>query len=253
MNVTQEIRENWKKLKGMSRKERASYIWTYYKFPILALVLAFCVLFSWIYFGVTTAETALSGILLNCYDSMLSDGSRSGFSEDFLEELQLDPSDYTLSFRMNLTYSQGGDSAAYSDYQSVMTIMSYVAAGELDFITGDLGAMLGLAYQDYFEDLSEVLSREQYEAYAPFFLYIDRAVLEQMNGATGESGEAPPEIPDCRKPETMERPVPVLIDMSGSGALRGVYGDYAETLAFGLVVNAPHPENTLKYIDYLMR
>ena len=38
MNVTQEIRENWKKLKGMSRKERASYIWTYYKFPILALV-----------------------------------------------------------------------------------------------------------------------------------------------------------------------------------------------------------------------
>ena len=126
-------------------------------------------------------------------------------------------------------------------------------AGELDFITGDLGAMLGLAYQDYFGDLSEVLSREQYEAYAPFFLYIDRAVLEQMNGATGESGEAPPEIPDCRKPETMERPVPVLIDMSGSGALRGVYGDYAETLAFGLVVNAPHPENTLKYIDYLMR
>ena len=86
MNVTQEIRENWKKLKGMSRKERASYIWTYYKFPILALVLAFCVLFSWIYSGVTTAETALSGILLNCYDSMLSDGSRSGFSEDFLEE-----------------------------------------------------------------------------------------------------------------------------------------------------------------------
>ena len=51
----------------------------------------------------------------------------------------------------------------------------------------------------------------------------------------------------------MERPVPVLIDMSGSGALRGVYGDYTETLAFGLVVNAPHPENTLKYIDYLMR
>ena len=46
MNVTQEIRENWKKLKGMSRKERASYIWIYYKFPILALVLAFCVLFS---------------------------------------------------------------------------------------------------------------------------------------------------------------------------------------------------------------
>ena len=80
---------------------------------------------------------------------------------------------------------------------------------------------------------------------------MDLAVLESIHAQASNAPSV--EIPDCREPETMERPVPVLIDMSGSGELQSVYGGLADTLAFGFVANAPHPENTLKYVDYLMR
>ena len=257
MELIDEIREDRKRLKGKSWKEKASHIFTYYKFPILAALVVVCIAVSLICSRIGSPETALSGILLNgCrYDSMLSDEDPSSFSEEFLDELHLDRSHYTLSFRMNLTYSQSSDSVSnsYSDYQSLMTIVSYAAAEELDFITGDLGAMVGLAYQGYFADLSEVLTEEQYAVYAPCFLYIDWEVLEAINDQAAESQESVPEIPDCRKPETMERPVPVLIDMSRSDTLQSVYCYSFDTIAFGMIANAPHPDNTLKYIDYLMR
>lgn len=257
MTFIQQIREDRENLRGKSWKEKVSHIFTYYWFPILVILVVLIVGISLIRTNVSAREPALSGILLNCrgYDSMLSDTDSADFSAGFLEELSLDPSDYTLSFRMNMIYSQGGGSAAgaYSDYQSLMTIMSCVAAGELDFITGDLGTMVGLAYQDYFADLSQVLGQEQYECYEPYFLYVDLAVMEKINSRAGEAEKAEVEIPDCRKPETMERPVPVLIDMSGSGELQSVYAGFADTLAFGFIANAPHPENTLQYIDYLMR
>ena len=131
--------------------------------------------------------------------------------------------------------------------------MSYAAAGELDFITGDLGSMVGLAYQGYFVDLSEVLGEDQYESYSPYFLYIDQAVLESINTQTTETNENTPEIPDCTKPEDMEHPVPVLIDMSQSDTLQDVYCHAFDNLVFGMVANSPHPENTLRYMDYLMR
>ena len=256
MELIDEIREDRERLKGKSWKEKASHIFTYYKFPILATLLVVCILFSLIGKNIASPETALDGIMLNCYssDSMLSNADRAAFSEGFLDELHLDHSDYALSFRMNLTYSQTSDSvsSSYSDYQSLMTIMSNVAAGELDFITGDLGAMLGLAYQGYFADLSEVLGEEQYESYAPCFLYIDQVVLEKINTQTAEPEENTPEIPDCTKPEDMECPIPVLIDMSRSDRLQSIYCHAFDMLVFGMVANSPHPENTLKFIDYLM-
>ena len=254
MTFIQQIREDRQNLKGMPWKERVPYIFTYYKIPTIAVAAVLIVVVSLIYTNVSAKEPALSGILLNCYniDSMPTQQDSADFSGDFLEELGLDSTEYSLSFRRNITYAQGSDSS-YSDYQSLMTIMACVASEEVDFITGDLNPMVGLAYQDYFADLPQVLGEEQYAYYEPYFLYVDLAVLESIHAQASDPNAPSVEIPDCREPETMERPVPVLIDMSGSGELQSAYDDLADTLAFGFVANAPHPENTLKYIDYLMR
>ena len=256
MELIDEIKQDRERLKGKPWKEILSHVLEYYKFPLFLLLVAVFGIGSWIYARVTTVETALSGILLNSYgyDSVLSEGQRSSFSEDFLEVLGLDSRKYSLSFRTDLTYCQSGSSAAdtYSDYRSLMTIMSCVAADELDFITGDVGAMLGLAYQGYFIDLSEALSEEQYKRYCPYFLYIDKVVLEEVNDRTAQSTENTPKIPDCRKPEMMECPIPVLIDVSQSETLRGVYLDSYAVLAFGMIANMPHTGHTLDFIDYLM-
>ena len=67
----------------------------------------------------------------------------------------------------------------------------------------------------------------------------------------GEDTESIP-VPDATKPETMEKPIPVMIDMSQSGKLTEVYGDSGNALTFGIVANAPNTDMVLNFIDFLM-
>lgn len=247
---------NLKKMRGRPWKEVAAYIFTYFKYPILAFLLVIVLLVSWIVSIRNEKDTVLSGVLVNSYvyNALMSEEEQDAFSRDFLEDvLQLNPAKYCLNFRTNLSLLQSGDSAdsSYSDYQTMMMITTFASAQELDFIAGDMDAMLSLAYQGFFDDLSQALTEEQLARYSPYFLYIDTAVMERLRDLQSVY-EDTPELPDCTRPEDMESPVPVLIDMSGSQTLRSAYPAYDGTLAFGIVANTPNRENTLQYIDYLM-
>lgn len=244
MELIDEIRADRERLRGKPWREVVSHIVTYYKFHILVVLAVLIALGSWIVSASREKETVLSGVLLNSLagNSLVTNGDTPAFSGDFLEELSLDPGKYALSFRTNLTYGIGEN--AYSDYQSLTMLMSLVTAREVDFIAGDPQVLVSLAYQGYFGDLSRLLTREQQTRLEGKYLYIDLAVLEAMEA------EAQPPIPDCRRPETMEKPVPVLLDLSESPVLRQVYPD---TVALGIAANLPHTENTLRYLDYLTK
>ena len=82
---------------------------------------------------------------------------------------------------------------------------------------------------------------------------MDEAVIEKRSEAF-DKGEDPDSIltPDATEPETMEKPIPVMIDMSQSKKLTQVYGDSGNALTFGIVANAPNTDMVLNFIDFLM-
>ena len=58
------------------------------------------------------------------------------------------------------------------------------------------------------------------------------------------------ELPDSKKPEEMERPIPIFIDMEGNKKMSSVYGN-TRGLIIGVSVNAPNPETTVKFFKFL--
>lgn len=230
MTPRSQRQKQWQVFKEMSLKEKISHIFFYYKVPI------FAALFAVIFIGWTAhiesseKESVLNGIILNTYVT------ESRLKERLIEDLELDTSIYTVDLNTSFNYSGTDD---YSDYQDYMNIIAQLSTGYLDFMTGDIESMLDLAYKGFFPDLTNMLSEDAYEAWSPYFLYIDLALLSEEN-ITGI------DYPDCRNPESMEDPIPVLIDMSACDAVLEDYG-YPEdmTIALAIPLDAPNLENMM--------
>lgn len=236
MSVPNRCREQWQTFLKMTPKEKISHIFYYYK------VLIFAVLFSALFIGWTAymesseKESVLNGILLNTYVT------ESSLEEHLIDELKLDTSTYTVDLNTSFNYSGTDD---YSDYEDYMNIIAQLSTGYLDFMTGDLESMLDLAYKGFFPDLTEILSEEVSEAWAPYFLYIDLALLaeDDLSGI---------EFPDCRNPDSMEDPIPVLIDMSACDTVLEDYGHPEDmTIALAIPLDAPNLDNLMTVLMHL--
>jgi hypothetical protein len=84
-----------------------------------------------------------------------------------------------------------------------------------------------LALKNYFADLADVLTEEQYAELEPYFIYFENSKGEQ---------------------------VPALIDVSKSEKLKAAFEDEAaENLTLGIVIEAPHPETVGDFIKYLLK
>ena len=114
--------------------------------------------------------------------------------------------------------------------------------------------MSDIAHNTMFVELTTYLSPEQLKLVEPYLLYVDSAVIEELDAAY-ESKEDTSKIklPDPRKPEEMEEPVAVMIDMSSCEKFAPIYGNSDETIAFGIITSAPNEDMLMQFIDYLMK
>lgn len=230
MSAHSQYQKQWQAFKEMSLKEKISHIFYYYKAHI------FVVLFAAVFIGWTVSieasekESVLNGIILNTYVT------ESSLDEHLVKALELDTSKYSVDLNTSFNYTGTDD---YSDYQDYMNIIAQLSTGYLDFMTGDLESMLDLAYKGFFPDLTGMLREDVYEAWAPYLLYIDLALLSEEDISWNE-------YPDCRDPKSMEDPIPVLIDMSACDAVLEDYG-YPEgmTIALAIPLDAPNLENMM--------
>lgn len=257
MALMDEFKEERESIKHKPLKDKIGYIRDYYKWPIIGVVVAIAIISSIIYTRVTAKEEVLSGLMLNTtfYNSASTNQDCESLSDGFLETLHLDSNKNEVNFDTSLTYYVGEDSALkYNNSQNQMRIMTYVSAGTVDFISADRDAMLVFAYWDYFMDLSEILSKEDYAAYEPYFLYIDAAFMEQLAESRQDGSlNTPVDIPDCTDPDSMEEPIPVLIDMSPSENFLKIYNHPVEdTICFGFTCNLPHKDTAIEFLKYLM-
>ena len=257
MALMYEFKKEREAMKNQPLKKKLEYIFDYYKGLIIAIIISTIVISNLIYAKATAKEEILNGLLINnnSYGSTSFAETISTLSDDFLSSIEMDTKKYALTLNTSITYTHSDDSqATYYNTESMMAILTQVASGSVDFITADIDTMIMLAYKDYFCDLSEVLSEEDYSTYEPYFLYIDWAIIEKLDAMHPED-VATAEIvyPDCTKPETMEKPIPVLIDISQSEITEKIYGTSSEkAICFAFTGNMPHSENTLKFFKFLM-
>lgn len=254
MALYDEFREERERVKKGPFLQRIAYFWDYYKWhTIIALVVIIGVI-SFVHNLVTKTDPVLSGILLNSYSKNVEDVNK--VMNDFIELREIDTDNYHVSLNTGLSYSTSEDgTSAQMNYSTDQVITARHMADDLDFLTGDLETMLSYAYRGLFGDIRTHFTEEQLAFYEPYMLYIDQAIIEQRQEAAANFEDLTAiTYPDCHKPEDMEKPIPVMLDIHSCKPLTDIYEyeELASTLAFGICTNVVNQENTVAFINHVM-
>ncbi len=254
MAAMDEFRAEREAIKHGTWKQKLGYFWDYYKWHTIIIGIVVCAIISITYNIITQKDKALSGILLNAYEYDM-ENPETNLVDEFIELANIDTSEYEVILNTGLSYlpedAEGGSSYNYSTSQ-VITAQS--GAGELDFVAGPHSSIKDWAYKGLFLDLRKILTDEQLKVFEPYFLYIDEGIIEQRAEAWDKMEDVSAiAIPESLSPEGMSKPVPVMLDMTKSQKLLDAYGYDIENLAIGVVSNASNVENTLTFLEYLLK
>ena len=254
MAAMDEFRAEREAIKQGTWEQKLGYFWDYYKWHTIIIIIVVCAIISITYNIVTQKDKALSGILLNAYEYDM-ENPETNLVDEFIELANIDTSEYEVVLNTGLSYlpedAEGGSSYNYSTSQ-VITAQS--GAGELDFVAGPHSSIKDWAYKGLFVDLRDILTDEQLAIFEPYFLYIDMDVIEKRQEAWDKMEDATAiVIPENLSSEDMAKPVPVMIDMTKSQKLLDAYGYDIENLAIGVVSKTSNVENTLTFLEYLLK
>lgn len=249
MSWKEEMNNTKKVLKEGTTSQKLEYIWDYYKFPILVFLFTLLFIGSFVHAKVTEKEYVLQGMFLN---SIAEVETVNQFEQNYLASCPIDSSTEDVFFDTSIYYSKDNTTDTTS-YQSMQVISARIAAGEIDFMVAEDSILTDFSYNGYFYDLSDVLSEEAFQKYEPYFLYYDLSVAQKLNEVDFTSEEYTQIIlPDPSKPELMEQPIPVMIDVSSCPEIDFLYAGTGKGKSFAFVANGKHPQKTIEFLDYLM-
>ncbi len=237
-------------LKHGTLTQKIKYIWDYYKWHIMIPTFVIIFLTSFIVHLVTAPDIILNGVFLNVYKTE-STSSCENIANEFYEEEKIDSKEEEITLNSNLYFSTTSDTG---NYETLQALMAWNSADSLDFITGDLTAMIELTYRGYFLDLREILTEEQITKYEPYFLYMDEDFfLHRSEMISNMEDVSSMEYPDCSHPEEMDKPIPVLIDMSKSEKITELYDGIKDIPVLGVTSDKETLKTTLSFIDFLFK
>lgn len=252
MAVMDDIKAEWQKMREKPLRERIQYFMSYYKWYVVACVAVISIIATIIVGNLLKKEPILSGVMLNSTNAS-SDSAFDNFSKRFLDKTGVDSEEFEVSITANLTYRPEDQENAESNYATVQTLAAQTSGALLDFVVGDISTIQNLGYSGFFTDLSELLTQEQMQQLAPYLCYIDLAVIEAIDKAVEDGNfELDMKIPDCKKPEEMQKPIPAFLDVSSSGWFAEIYPYAMKPVVLAVAVNAPHKEAILQLIDCLL-
>lgn len=147
----------WKKIKGMSWKDRIGHIWAYYK-PHMAvgigIIAVLCLIGQMIYRS--QFDTVFYAAILN--GGM---GDSAAMAEDFKEYIGDDDKYHEITIDSSMYFS-GNDN---EDYTSVMKLSTLIGAREVDAFIATKEEFDSYGKMDAFVPMDELLTQEQLEAY----------------------------------------------------------------------------------------
>ena len=242
--------ENTKKIfRTGTKKQKLEYIWDYYKWHILVTVLVLCFIRQTLYTNTTAKTYVLQGVFLN--NTADSDDIYE-LENDFLQKFPIDSSKEAVFFDSSLFYiPSGNNEVAVSSYETIQVLMARMSAGDVDFMLGDTSTLIEFAYNQYFYDLSDVLSDEQYKKYEPYFLYFDKELVELLNNSDPLDYEKV-SFPDPSKPELMQEPVQIMIDITLADKISKIYPYSSNDYSMAFVIDGINSEKAIEFLEYLI-
>lgn len=244
-----DIIHNTKKVfQNGTAKEIVDHLWYYYKWYFLIFLIVAGLAADLIYTRITAKEFVLQGMFLNV---LAEQNVSDELKQDYLSRYPINTGTQDIYLDTALYFpSDQNDSNTSAAYDAIQIITAKIISGQTDFIVADAESLNYLAYEGYYADLSDVLTDIQFAEYRPLFLYYDRAYAQQLKNIN--LYDTAVNYPDPTKPELMEDPVPVMIDVSKSEALSKVYLNSGNVYAFAFIANANDPEHAVSFVDYLM-
>ena len=249
MKIREYIKKEHANIKQQPREERWQYFWDYYKWHVLAVILAIVLLVQGVISIVNRKEVVFSGILLNCAITV----DDEAFMQGFYDLTEIDTKKQEAAFYTDVMLQDGSHK---SDITSFQRIVAGITTKELDFVVGQTDSFRVCSYSagGIFMDLRDFLDAETLERLSDRLYYIDGSVLKGLNAEPGTAVDTSLQsVPDPRKPETMADPIPVGIDISDREKFQSAYYFPNTTLYIGIITNTPRPELSRQFIDYLMQ
>ncbi|MGN1148730.1 MAG: hypothetical protein ACI4TB_09925 [Lachnospiraceae bacterium] len=245
MAVMDEFKEERAKLKEQSFKKKLSYFWTYYKWYVIVGIIVVIAAGYTIKVIATHTDDALYGIALN---GSLK-GDEDTLSQSFMEYAGIDPKEYSVSFNTTLRMS---DTMTETGVEASQFIMVYSAAKDLDVGIMDAPRFEKYAYGSLYCSLETCLSSEMLDKLAGKVYYVDYTVLEEIEKRE-DNGESTEDIvrPDPFKPEEMDNPIPVGVDISDCSKFTDAYYYEEGPVYLGIVITSERRETAAKFIEFL--
>ncbi|MBE6940917.1 MAG: hypothetical protein E7436_06400 [Ruminococcaceae bacterium] len=161
-HADQGYRKFWATMKEMTWKERWEYFWEYYKVATIVTIFLAVVLGTILYDALKPRpEIIIKGAVVNV---ALSEQTEKDLSEGLLALFEgTEDQTAELMFSTIVTDTSVTHDAS-SNYAEITKLVAGITAQELDYLLMDEAAKNYFAQQEVFQDLANLLSREQLAA-----------------------------------------------------------------------------------------
>ena len=233
-----------KNLKGKPLKQKLEHIFTYYWIPILVVAATLGFILSYIIHLATVKDP---GLTVTCINAYAEQDQVEAYMTAFAQQADIDLDQYEV--RLSTDMRILGDNLMES-YEAIEVLNAYIGAQAIGVMVSDPQILCRFIYQEAFNDLTQVLNAEQQSKYEQYYLYMDMAVLKDMETLTEELIV----YPDPTKPELMEEPIPVALLLSEDSSFRQLCYSYTSgAVAIGIMCNALNTDNALEFLDCIMK
>ena len=246
MTIKEYYRKAYKEMRDKPFKEKLEYFWEYFKWEFLIGMLVLILLIQ----GVVTFVSDKEDVFAGAFITALYNAEEQGFLQDYYEYTGLDTKKQEALFYTNILLKADN---SVSDSNNLYGIFAKILNHELDFLAGQSEPFGICAYHTsgLLGDLRNFMDEETLARYADRLYYIDGEVLKKLETELGEEKPKLENFPDPRKPELMEEPIPIGIDVSDLKILNGrIYKQDAVTY-IGIVSNTARPEKFMEFLDFL--
>jgi hypothetical protein len=245
--LRQVIREEWKKLSGLTWGQRIRYIIDYYKIEMGAIVLLICL----INVGLTIYHNkqlvdVVQVYFLNCnFTEMDTDAMKEEFA-DYIGGIG-EKDVITIDTSMTL----GQDEDTEYSYAAVIKMQALLTAGSVDLLIMDEDMYRQYQEAGYFRELSEVLTTEQQERWADLLVYDDVPVIDEKTGEIVYETEGTDE--GAQDAAGTEREQGIYgINVQDSPVLQQQNAYQGQPAYAAIVDNTKHLENCGRFLEYLL-
>lgn len=152
--------------KKMTGKQKAGYIWEYYKVHILVVIAVVAFLITIIHHYATAKEAVVTILPINAENA--GTGIEPDFS-DFMEEYHYDSKKQEIVVSSGYTFDSNDPTRSSYSYQALITVLS---AGGADVVSADEQMYAYLAQAGICADLSEFYSKEELEQMGESVYYV---------------------------------------------------------------------------------